>query len=44
MLAVKECNDTDLLPARYRTMLADRTALDRRIDEAKPDRTRRLNL
>ena len=44
MLAVKECNDTDLLPPRYRTLLADRTALDRRIDESKPDRTRQLNL
>ncbi len=44
MIAVKECNDTDLLPPRYRTLLADRTALDRRIDESKPERTRRLNV
>jgi SpoVK/Ycf46/Vps4 family AAA+-type ATPase len=32
-LALRECNDLDLLPPRYRAMVQDRTALEQRVEE-----------
>jgi transitional endoplasmic reticulum ATPase len=42
MLAIKECNDLDLLPAQYRDRLKDRAALDEQISQTKKDR--KLNI
>jgi transitional endoplasmic reticulum ATPase len=36
LLAVKECNDRDLLPPKYREMLTDRKALDQKLSETRP--------
>jgi len=35
LIAIKECNDTDLLPARYRKLLSDRNSLDKAIAGSK---------
>ena len=35
MLAIRECNDMDLLPPRYRALLADRSQLDQQIEQAQ---------
>jgi len=43
LIAIKECNDTDLLPAKYRKLLADRGTLDKAIQTSK-DGGRTLNL
>lgn len=43
MIAIRECNDLDLLPESYRALLVDRSALDAKIEEAKP-RGRQLGL
>lgn len=40
LLAVKECNDRDLLPPKYREMLTDRKALDQKLSETRPAETR----
>jgi hypothetical protein len=34
MLAVRECNDRDLLPPRYRALLDDRAQLNQRVQQA----------
>ena len=36
LLAVEACNDTELLPARYAALLADRAELTKQIEEAAP--------
>lgn len=36
LLAVKECNDRDLLPPKYREMLTDRKALEQKLGETRP--------
>lgn len=36
LLAMKECNDTDLLPPQYRERLADRAKLEEQIENAQP--------
>ncbi len=41
MLAIRECNDLDLLPEGYRAQLADRAALDKRLEELAQPRGRR---
>ncbi len=40
LLAVKECNDRDLLPPKYREMLTDRKALEQKLSDARPAETR----
>jgi len=40
-LAVRECNDTSLLPARYQAMLADRKSLDQRVKALRPEEPER---
>jgi len=40
LLAIRECNDRDLLPPSYREMLKDRKALEQKIGEARPAETR----
>jgi transitional endoplasmic reticulum ATPase len=37
LLSVRECNDRDLLPPKYREMLGDRKALDQKLSETRPD-------
>lgn len=44
LLAIKETNDTDLLPTKYRKLLANRTALDKQIEQAGRSGDRSLNL
>jgi len=44
LLAIKETNDTDLLPAKYRKLLANRTALDAQIEQTRDAGERSLNL
>lgn len=39
-LAIQECNDQDLLPPKYREMLADRAALDKRVEQARSGTSR----
>lgn len=41
LLAVKECNDKDLLPPEYQEKLSDRTALEKDINRLIPDEGRR---
>ena len=35
MLAIRESNDMDLLPPKYRALLADRSQLDQQIEQAQ---------
>lgn len=37
LLAIKECNDRDLLPPKYREMLTDRKALEQKLGETRPE-------
>ena len=41
LLAVAECNDLDLLPPRYRSLLEDRQKLQQRLQAARPAEARR---
>ena len=40
LLAIKECNDRDLLPPKYREMLGDRKSLDQKLSETRPQESR----
>lgn len=44
LLAIRETNDTDLLPTKYRQLLANRTALDKQIEQSRSGTDRSLNL
>ncbi|RJO60380.1 MAG: ATP-binding protein [Dehalococcoidia bacterium] len=42
MIAIRECNDLDLLPEGYRDMLRDRNRLDQRVEQLAPRGRRQL--